>query len=89
MRRNGYGAAVATSNERALLQQVTTLQFENSALSLELKSMKEQQELFLEEVENEIQAQKHESLEAAAMEINQLQLQLRQVAKASQDSETI
>jgi hypothetical protein len=89
MRRNGYGAAVATSNERALLQQVTTLQFENSALSLELKSIKEQQELFLEEVENEIQAQKSESLEAAAIEINQLRLQLRQVAKESQDSETI
>jgi hypothetical protein len=90
MRRNGYGsAAIPTSNERALLQKVTTLQFENSALSLELKSMKEQQELFLEEVENEIQAQKSESLEAAEIEINQLQLQLRQFTKASQDSEPI
>jgi hypothetical protein len=90
MRRNGYdSAAILTRNERALLQQVTALQFENSAISLELKSIKVQQEAFLEEVEIEIEAQKSECLAAATNEINQLQLQLRQAAEALKRQEEI
>ncbi len=88
MRRSGYGAAAALShNERLLLQQVTALQFENSTISLELKSMKQQQEAFLEEVEIEIEAQKAESMAAATKEINLLQLELRQVTEAFRDRE--
>jgi hypothetical protein len=90
MRKNGYGsAAILTHNERTLLQQVTALQFENSAISLELKSMKVQQEAFLEEVEIEIEAQKSECLAAAATEIKQLQLQLRQATEALKSREAL
>ena len=79
MRRNGYGSAAApTHHEMILQQQVTALQYEKSALSLELKSMREQQEAFLQEVESEIEAQKCAGLAAAETEIFQLRLQLQQ-----------
>lgn len=71
------------------MQQVTALQFEKAAMSLELKSLKEQQEAFLEEVEIEIEAQKSESLSGASTKINQLQLQLRQANDALKDRETL
>jgi len=89
MRRNSHGSTVSSHNERTLLQQVTALQFEKAAMSLELKSLKEQQEAFLEEVEIEIEAQKTESLSGASTKINQLQLQLRQANDALKDRETL
>jgi hypothetical protein len=84
MRRGTYGSAAApTPQERALLLQVTALQFEKSSMSLELKTLKDQQETFLQEVEIEIEAQKSEGLAAAAAEIQNLQLQRRQAAEAA------
>ncbi len=52
-----------------LQQQVTALQYEKSALSLELKSMREQQEAFLQEVESEIEAQKCAGLAEAETDL--------------------
>jgi hypothetical protein len=84
MRKNlNSSTAAPTPHERALLLQVTALQFEKSALSLELKTLKEQQEAFLNEVENEIETQKSEGLAAAAAEIQILQLQRRQATEAA------
>jgi hypothetical protein len=84
MLKNSYSSAAApTPHERALLLQVTALQFEKSAMLLELKTLKEQQEAFLNEVESEIEAQKSESLAAAAAEIQSLQLQRRQATEAA------